>query len=190
MLTLNFSPFPILKTDRLILRRLTIEDENEIFFLRSDESVNQYVDRPKPNSLADARNHIDKVNNGIDNNESAFWGITLLNNPAIIGTICLWNISKENHTAEVGFDLMPVFQGKGIMKEALSEVATYGFETMKVTKLVGWVRHENRKSISLLSKFNFTRDAGEEEKADKTELHNMVIYSLNRANYYEQDAGK
>ena len=32
MLTLNFSPFPGLKTDRLILRRLTIEDENEIFF--------------------------------------------------------------------------------------------------------------------------------------------------------------
>src|SRR5450432_3113475 len=114
MLTLNFSPFPILKTGRLILRQLTIEDENEIFFLRCDESVNKYVDRPKPNSLADARNHIDKVNNGIDNNESIFWGITLLNNRRIIGTICLWNISKENCTAEVGFDLVPGYQGKGI----------------------------------------------------------------------------
>ena len=184
MLTLNFSPFPNLKTDRLILRRLTIEDENEIFFLRSDESVNRYVDRPKPNSLADARNHIDKLNNGIDNNESIFWGITLLNNPAIIGTICLWNISKENYTAEVGFDLMPGFQGKGIMKEAFSEVARYGFETLKVRRLVAWVHHENSRSISLLSKFNFIRDLDEEEKADKTELNNMVIYTLNAANYY------
>jgi ribosomal-protein-alanine N-acetyltransferase len=68
MLTVKFSPFPILKTDRLILRRLTIEDENEIFFLRSDENINRYVDRPKPNSLADARKHIDKLNFGIDNN--------------------------------------------------------------------------------------------------------------------------
>ena len=179
MLTLNFSPFPDLKTGRLILRRLTIEDENEIFFLRSDESVNKYVDRPKPNSLADARNHIDKLNNGIDNNESIFWGITLLNNPAIIGTICLWNISKENYTAEVGFDLMPGFQGKGIMKEAFSEVTRYGFETLKVRRLVGWVHHENSRSISLLSKFNFIRDMDEEEKADKIELGNMVIYTLN-----------
>ena len=184
MLTVNFSPFPNLKTDRLILRRLTIEDENEIFFLRSDERTNRYVDRPKPNSLEDARNHIDKLNNGIDNNEFIFWGITLLNNPAIIGTICLWNISKENYTAEVGFDLMPGFQGKGIMKEALSEVIAYGFESLKVRRLVAWVNYENTRSISLLSKFNFIRDMIEEEKANKIELTNMVIYTLNTTNYY------
>ena len=183
MLILNFSPFPNLKTGRLILRRLTIEDENEIFFLRSDESVNKYVDRPKPNSLADARNHIDKLNNGIDNNESIFWGITLLNNPAIIGTICLWNISKENYTAEVGFDLMPGFQGKGIMKEALSEVTRYAFETLNFRRLVAWIHQENTRSISLLSKFNFMRDLEEEKKANKIELENMVIYTLNTTSY-------
>ena len=32
MLILNFSPFPELKTDRLILRRLTIKDENGRYF--------------------------------------------------------------------------------------------------------------------------------------------------------------
>ncbi len=184
MLTLNFSPFPILKTDRLILRRLTIEDENEIFFLRSDEIINRYVDRPKPNSLEDARNHIDKLNNGIDNNELVFWGITLLHHLPIIGTICFWNISKENYTAEVGFDLMPVFQGKGIMKEAFSEVIRHGFEILKVRRLVAWVNHENSRSISLLSKFNFIRDMSEEEKTGKIELCNMLIYTLNTPNYY------
>ena len=55
MLTLNFSPFPILKTERLVLRGVNMQDENEIFFLRADESVNKYVDRPKPLSLTDAR---------------------------------------------------------------------------------------------------------------------------------------
>ena len=75
---------------------------------------------------------------------------------------------------------MPAFQGKGIMKEALSEVIRYGFETLKVRRLVGWVHHENTRSISLLSKFNFIRDVDEEEKADKTELGNMVIYTYER----------
>ena len=179
MLTLNFSPFPILKTDRLILRRTTIEDENEIFFLRSDENINKYVDRRPPNSLADARNHIDKLNDGIDNNESIFWGITFLNNPSIIGTICLWNISKENYTAEVGYDLMPGFQGRGIMKEAFSKVATYGLETLKLKRLTGWVHHENSRSIALLDKFNFVRDMDEEKKAGKAGLGPMFIYTLN-----------
>ena len=178
MLSLNFSPFPILKTSRLILRQLTIEDENEIFFLRSDEDVNKYVDRPKPTSLADVHNHINKLNTGIDNNESILWGITLLNNDVIIGTICLWNISKENDIAEVGFDLMPNYQGKGIMKEAFAKVIQYAFENLEVKKLVGWVHHENTSSIGLLTKFNFIRDMNEEEKVGAIELGNMAIYSL------------
>ena len=184
MLSLNFSPFPNLKTGRLLLRQVTFEDENEIFFLRSDVNVNRYVDRPKPNSLQDARDHINKVNNGVANNDSIFWGITLLDNNSIIGTICLWNISKENDTAEVGFDLMPGFQGKGIMSEAFSEVARYGFETLKVRRFVGWVHHENSRSISLLRKFNFIRDVDEEEKGDKVELANMAIYTLNATSYH------
>ena len=124
------------------------------------------------------RNHINKLNNGIDNNESIFWGITRLNNDAIIGTICLWNISKENDTAEVGFGPMPHYQGKGIMKEAFAKVIQYAFETLKLKKLVGWAHHENIHSISLLSKSNFIRDMNKEEKVGDIELGNMVIYSL------------
>jgi ribosomal-protein-alanine N-acetyltransferase len=188
MLTLNFSPFPILKTDRLILRRLMHSDEKEIFFLRSDERVNTYVDRPKPGSLTDARNHIDKLNTATNSNESIAWGIILLDNPAIIGTICLWNISKENDTAEVGFDLMPGFQGKGIMREALSEVIRYAFEILKTGKVIGWVHPENSRSISLLEKSGFTRDLDEEEKAAQqepidTSPFNMAIYSFSAKNY-------
>jgi ribosomal-protein-alanine N-acetyltransferase len=184
MLILNFSPFPELKTDRLILRRLTIKDENEIFFLRSDDRVNKYVNRPKPGSMEDVRKHMDTLDKRIDNNESVLWGISLLNASSVIGTICLWNISKENDTAEVGFDLMPAFQGKGIMGEALSEVMRYAFEILKTRKLVGWIHHENTRSVSLLTKFNFIRDMDEEEKADKMDLANMVVYTLHATKYF------
>ena len=79
---------------------------------------------------------------------------------------------------------MPRFQGKGIMKEAVEEVINYGFRTLKIRRLAGWVHHENTRSISLLSKCNFTRDKDEEEKAGKIELGNMLIYTLDAANYY------
>jgi ribosomal-protein-alanine N-acetyltransferase len=183
MLSLNFTPLPNLRTVRLILRQLSADDENEIFFLRSDEHVNRYVDRPKPNSLQDARNHINKLNNGIANNESVAWGITLLHTTPIIGTICLWNISKEAHTAEVGFDLKPGFEGQGIMSEAFSEVCTYAFKTLKIKKLVGWAHRDNNRSISLLDKFGFRRNMEEEENADKMELGDLVIYSLDEPAY-------
>ena len=183
MLSLNFSPFPNIKTGRLYLRQLSTEDENEIFFLRSDEHVNRYVDRPKPNSLRDATDHINKLNNGIANNELIAWGITLLNTVPVIGTIGLWNISKETSAAEVGFDLKPDLQGKGIMSEVLFEVCAYAFETLTIKKLVAWTHFQNSRSISLLNKFGFKRDLAEEESVSEIELGDMVVYTLDEPAY-------
>jgi len=68
-----FIPFPNLKTERLIFRQLNADDKNEIFKLRSDESVNQFLDRPKANSIDDALQFIDKINGFIKNGESIMW---------------------------------------------------------------------------------------------------------------------
>ena len=120
--------FPILTTERLILRQLEIQDEQEIFFLRSDERVNKWLVAPIAQNVDEARIFINKINCGINNNEWAYWAITLKNNNKLIGTICFWNISIEENKAEIGYVLHPHFQGKGIMQEAIHKVIEYGFE--------------------------------------------------------------
>ena len=50
----NFKPFPVLKTERLTLRKLASTDDNEIFALRSNENVNKYLDRKPSKSIDDA----------------------------------------------------------------------------------------------------------------------------------------
>src|SRR5579871_6749068 len=115
-----FIPFPNLKTERLIFRQLNADDKDEIFKLRSDESVNQFLDRPKANSIDDALQFIDKIDGFIKNGESIMWAIVLKDDPKLIGTICLWNFQNENTEAEIGYELLPEFQGKKIMQEAIS----------------------------------------------------------------------
>src|SRR5437868_13096004 len=119
MLNLNFTPFPNLITERLFLRQLKIEDANEIFTLRSSDEVNRFLDRPKATTIDEARQFINKINDGINKNESVYWAITFKNDSKLIGTICYWNISKENDRAEIGYELQPRYQGKGIMQEAI-----------------------------------------------------------------------
>ena len=97
MSIINFTTFPLLSTERLTLRQFTAEDENEIFFMRSDEEMNKYTGITKATSLDDARKHIEKINNNIRNNESIMWGITLKNDYKLIGSICLWNIEVEKN---------------------------------------------------------------------------------------------
>ncbi len=148
-------PFPNIITERLSLRQLKIEDENEIFVLRSDERVLKYLDIPIAKTIDDARNFIEKINNGIINNEWIYWGITLKNKTKLIGTICIWNISKDGLTADIGYVLHPDFQGRGIMREALIKVINYGFEIMKLKSIDADVDPNNFKSIKLLEKNGF-----------------------------------
>ena len=54
MLAYNFIPFPELKTENFKLRQLKIEDDKAIYILRSDTTVNAFIDRPKARSIQDA----------------------------------------------------------------------------------------------------------------------------------------
>lgn len=168
---MNFNPFPTLVTERLILRRLQMLDDKEIFFLRSDERVLQYIDIPKAETIEDARKHIDKINNVIDNNESIMWGICLKDSGTVIGTICFWNIIKETRVAETGYMLHPGSQGKGIMQEALNKIIDYGFGEMKLTSIIAGVHPDNAKSIKLLERNDFVYTGQSDDDG-------MSIYTL------------
>ena len=161
--------FPILATERLIMRQLEIQDDNEIFFLRSDERVNKYLVAPIAQSAEEARAFIKKINTGILNDEWAYWGITLKNNNKLIGTICFWNISIEENKAEIGYVLHPDLQGKGIMQEAIHKVIEHGFEKMKLRTMDAVLNPDNARSIALLKRNGFVY---------KCESGDAVVYQL------------
>src|SRR5206468_11483164 len=95
MLHITFTPFPNLETERLLLRQLNNDDASEIFILRSDESVNEFINRPRARTIKDALQHIEKINKGISNKQSVVWAITIKDDQKFAGTICLWNIVNE-----------------------------------------------------------------------------------------------
>jgi [ribosomal protein S5]-alanine N-acetyltransferase len=177
MLNRTFTPFPILKTERLTLRQLAINDEQDIFTLRSDSEINKYLDRQISNSIDDARNFINKVNENINKSDSLYWAITLSDKNRLVGTICLFGFSIENDKCEIGYELLSNFQGQGIMKEAAEKVIDYAFNTIKVQKIEAYLHKDNQGSIKLLEKFSF-RNLNE---PDKTNPH-LICYHLINSN--------
>ena len=155
MLNKTFNPFPILSTEMLTLRQLSINDDKEIFTLRSDSEINKYLDRKLSENMEDARNFINKVNENIDKNDALYWGITLRDKNILIGTICLYGFSDENDNCEIGYELLLDFQGQGIMMEAVEKVIDYAFNTIKVKKIDAFFHRNNQRSIRLLEKFSF-----------------------------------
>ncbi len=153
----NFSPFPILKTDRLTLRKPATGDSAEIFALRANPSVNKYLDRQPCHSIENATSFILNINKSIENNDAFYWAITSNLTGKLIGTICLFNFSKDKSTAEIGYELLPDFHGKGLMREAVSIVIEFGFRQMRLSSILAIVHFENLRSIKLLETFKFTK---------------------------------
>jgi ribosomal-protein-alanine N-acetyltransferase len=173
MLNGTFTPLPILTTERLTLRQLVINDEQEVFTLRSDGEINKYLDRQISNTIDDARNFIHKV---IENN-ALYWAITLGDRNILVGTICLFGFSEENDKCEIGYELLPDFQGQGIMKEAVEKVMDYAFNTLQVRKIEASLHRDNQSSIKLLEKLSFKHS----NEPDKTNP-DLICYHLIKFN--------
>ena len=159
MLQVNFSPFPQLTTERLILRRVTKADVQEVFFLRSDKRVMKYIDKPLAQSLVDAYAFIERVDHLLENNEGINWGISIKDNSKLIGNIGFWRMEKEHFRCEVGYVLHPDFHRKGIMQEAMAAALKYCFEVMHFHSVEANVNPLNEASIKLLENNNFVREA-------------------------------
>ena len=173
MSNINFTHFPNLTTERLTLRQLSTNDQQDIFALRSDPEINKYLDRQPGKTIEDARNFINKVTDNIRNNNSIYWAITLANTGTFVGTICVFNFSNEKSSCEIGYELMTKFQGQGVMKEAIELVIDYVFQTLKFQNIVAFTHHNNQKSTKLLTKFNFMKSL----ETDK-ENPNLDIFTL------------
>ena len=173
MLNRNFVPFPILATQRLTLRQLSLDDKQAIFNLRSDSEINKYLDRPPCNSVEDAENFINKINENINKNMALYWAITLSGQNNLVGTICLFGFSDENESCEIGYELTPNYQGRGIMKEAVKKVVDYAFNTIGVQKIEASLHKDNQRSINLLERVLFRAS----NKPDK-ENPELISYHL------------
>lgn len=158
MTNFRFTPFPLLSTSRCVLRALTHEDAANVFILRTDDAVNQYLDRPKARTMDDVHQFISSIKAGIEKDASVLWAIELNNAAAFAGTICLYNISPEDACVEIGYELLPQHQGKGIMREVMPAVLDYAFERLGMRLILAGLSADNVRSVSLLERFGFVRD--------------------------------
>ena len=179
MLTINFSPFPNLETERLLLRRVDSNDLKEIFALRSNADTMKYIPRPLVKTDEDALEHIAMIDTKIEANEGINWAITFKDDPKLIGIIGHYRIKPEHYRAELGYMLLPEYQGKGIISEAVKEAINYGFNVMKLHSLEAVIAPDNYASAKVLEKNGFVKEAHfKEYEFFEGRFLDSIIYSL------------
>lgn len=168
--------FPILSTPRLVLRSLKDADDEFLFRIRSNDEVNKYIDRKKAQNIEDARFHMDRIKKDWEAAKGFYWVMEERDSNIAMGSICLWNINLEEMEAEIGYELLPDYQGKGFMNEAIAGVIDYATSEAQFKRLTAWTHVHNDRSKILLIKHMFTRDQDEEKKFKAEELGECEIF--------------
>lgn len=184
MLIINFHPFQNLETERLLLRQLDNKDVNEVLELRGNPETMKFIPRPLAKNTDDALEHIKMINDKIDENVGINWAVTVKGSDKMIGLLGHYRIQPENHRAEIGYMILPQYQGKGYVTEAIKAVMKYGFNQMNLHSIEAVIDPENIASERVLQKIGFVKEAHiiENELYDG-KFWDTVIYSMLKRNY-------
>jgi ribosomal-protein-alanine N-acetyltransferase len=159
VLELDFFPFPVLRTKRLLLRAIVPADAQALFVLRSDPRVMQHIGRPLAKTVEDAETLLESMRSTFENRTSIVWAITRHGDPELVGTIGFWRIAAEHHHGELGYILRPDLWGQGITREAAIAIIHHGFAAFQFHRIEACVDPANTASIKLLESLGFAREA-------------------------------
>ena len=115
-------------TDRLILRRFTVEDADNMYERwAKDPEVTKYLTWPTHESAEVTRELLTKWVNDYQEPDFFNWAIEL-KGVGIIGSIGTSSCQMETISTEVGYCIGRAYWGQGIMTEALTAVLDYLFD--------------------------------------------------------------
>ena len=158
-MVLNFNPFPVLETERLILRNYTMDDAEDVFSYRSNIDAMKQISRPVQRNLDEARDMIERINAMVDGNDGIGWAITLKGINKAIGGVSFHRIKKEHYRAELGYMVHPHYWRQGIVSEAVKALLDYGFIHMKLHSVEAFIDPDNIASQKVLEKCHFVKEA-------------------------------
>lgn len=181
----DFSYFPALESERLILDEITAADVQALFKLFSDPVVTQYNDVQTFEQVSDAGWLVNFLKERFESKTGLRWGIRFKGEPGTLIGTCGYNVwMRHNNCAEIGYDLMPQHWSQGIMTEALVEMLRFGFEEMGLNRAEADVTPDNTASVRLLEKLGFEEEGLLRQRGYwKGEYHDLRFFSLLREEF-------
>ncbi len=177
--------YPILKSERLVLKVPTLSVSEAMTKLLQDEDVSKNLSRvPYPYHLENAQKFITQTQDifSKENGESRF-GIFLKEDDTFIG-MCGLDISTDHNHGTLGYWLGKAYWGKGYATEATRRLLVYGFETLNLHRIACAHFHTNPASGNVIKKLGLKHEGirrAHFKKGDKyLDIHD---YGMLRSEY-------
>jgi len=177
----NMSKLPILFTERLIIRPLSINDAQDMYDYSYRDNVGPRAGWKPHQSIADSEAVIrSMINQTMTDTNIGIFALEYRENKKMIGTIGVHRYDKTNLSAEVGYVLHPDYWGKGLMVEALTKVIMWLFDQMGLYRIECSHFDFNFQSKRVIEKCGFTFEGISRKKivlsdGSRADLYNYAI---------------
>ena len=169
----------ILETDRLILRRLLLEDLDALFVLYNDPEIRQYFPEGTL-TYEETKEELEWFLNGHpEHPELGLWATIHKETGQFIGRCGLlpWTI-EECDEVEIAYMIAKDYQRQGLATEAAQAILQYGFEKLGLSRLICLMDPANSASQKVARKIGMTL----EKEVDGIAGDNFptLIYSIHK----------
>lgn len=146
----------ILETDRLILRKIVIEDTDAFFQIQSHSDVMRYAIHG-PSSPEGVAKFIHSTLRRYETDGIGQWAVVEKLSNAVIGD-CGFSIKDIDRIREhdLSFRFSRKYWGKGFATEAATACRNYGFKNLNLDRMISIHDADNKLSAKLLKKIGMT----------------------------------
>ena len=148
---------PIIETERLLLREITLNDKEEMFRLHSDPDVQKYTGEPPVESVEEMERAIRTRVNDYEKYGYGRWATFLKNGMQFIGWAGLAYL-PEFDEIDLGYRFLPQYWGMGIATEVSHAILDYGFNKLNLKRIIAIAMKENKASIRVMEKVGMKFD--------------------------------
>ncbi|HET6230306.1 MAG TPA: GNAT family N-acetyltransferase [Longimicrobiaceae bacterium] len=179
-----FAAFPVLATERLVLRRLTPADAPALFGIFSDPELIRFWSSPAYTTVEDAHDLVRRIDDNFERRAGMDWGVTLRGDGRVIGKCAFHRWLPDHRRAEIGYAIARPMWRQGLATEAVRALLDFGFAAMGLHSVEAQVDPGNAGSIRTLERLGFVREGHLRENYFMHGVFNdTLVYSLLRRAY-------
>ena len=143
-------------TNRLTLRKLTLDDADDIFAYGSDPEMSRFVPWDYAKSRDDIVAFIEGALRKYQGDAGFDLAIVHREEGRVIGALGFGHWDRINHWAEMGYAVSRAWWGRGITAEAAAAMVRLGFGPMGLHRIEAMFMTENVRSERVMQKIGMT----------------------------------
>ena len=130
-----FKHIPTIETERLVLRRMSRSDAEDMYEYASDPAVTRFLTWDVHPNARFSANYLSFLQSKYRSGEFFDWAVTLRSSGKMIGTCGFSHFNFPAYSAEIGYVLNPRYWGRGIASEAAARVIRFGFDYLGLNRI-------------------------------------------------------